>query len=713
MSIINRTSLDATLDAIAEQPGASSHAATISLENFSTLFDRLPVGAYRSAISERLLRANAALVALNGYASEAEMLRSVNDIASEWYVDPHRRGEFMAQLRRDGQVVAFISEIYRHKTRERIWISENAHLVRDAEGEPLYYEGTVEDITQTLHANNLIALSERRFRALTEKAQMVTVLCDRFGKIMFVSAAFERLLGYRTAVVEGGNLFDFVHAADAYEQREELCRVAVGTNSDRESIMRFQHADGRMRYWAVIGNNCLEDEALNTIVLHLRDVTDSLLADARVRHLASTDTLTGIANRACLEEATAAAIAAAKHADGKVALVFLDIDHFKVINDAYGHAFGDKLLQHIAALLKQTCGDDTLVARVGGDEFAVLLRTLASPAALALLCKKILKALAQTTRIDGFDVCAHASAGASIYPDDANSPAELLQHADLATFSAKANGRNTYRHFSPALAHHAKLRGKLVNDLRVAVAEQQFEVWYQPQLNLSTRALVGFEALLRWRHPARGVVLPDEFIATAEDQGLIDEIGGFVREAAIAQAAHWSRQYARPLRIAINVSALELRGKTYAERLDGTLREHNMPAEQVDIEITERVFVDTHTHAVEALQQLRSLGVKIALDDWGVAYSAISYLRKFPVDVVKLDRTFIGGLPQSTVDGAIVRALLTLAHELHLRVVAEGIERPGQLSFLQSHGCPEGQGFLFSKALSAADVEAVWLKAAR
>lgn len=327
--------------------------------------------------------------------------------------------------------------------------------MRDAEGEPLYYEGTVEDITQTLHANNLIALSERRFGALTEKAQMVTVLCDRFGKILFVSAAFERLLGYRTNVVEGANLFDFIHAADAYEQREELRRVAVGSNSGRESIMHFQHADGRMRYWAVIGNNCLEDEALNTIVLHLRDVTELLLADARVRHLASTDTLTAIANRACLEEATAAAITAAKNADGKVALVFLHINHFKVINDAYGHAFGDKLLQHIAALLKQTCGDDTLVARVGGDEFAVLVRTLASPAALALLCQKILKALAQTTRIDGCDVCANASASASIYPDDASSPAELLQQAELATFSAKANGRNTYRHFSPALAQHA------------------------------------------------------------------------------------------------------------------------------------------------------------------------------------------------------------------------------------------------------------------
>lgn len=295
--------------------------------------------------------------------------------------------------------------------------------MRDAEGEPLYYEGTVEDITQTLHANNLIALialSERRFGALTEKAQMVTVLCDRFGKILFVSAAFERLLGYRTNVVEGANLFDFIHAADAYEQREELRRVG----------------------------------------------------------------------------------------------------------------------------------------------------------------------------------CA---------------------------------------------------------------AARQFEVWRQPQLNLSTRALVGFASLLRWRHPTRGIVLPDEFIATAEDQGLIDEIGSVVREAAIAQAAPWSRQYARPLGIGINVSALELRGKTYAERLDGTLREHNTPAEQMDIEIIERVFVDTHTHAVEALQQLRSPGVKIALGDWGVAYSAISYLRKFPVNVVKLDRTFIGGLPESTVGGAIVRALLTLA----------------------------------------------------
>lgn len=215
---------------------------------------------------------------------------------------------------------------------------------------------------------------------------------------------------------------------------------------------------------------------------------------------------------------------------------------------------------------------------------------------------------------------------------------------------------------------------------------------------------------MRWQHPTRGVVLPDEFIATAEDQGLIDEIGRYVTEQAVAQIARWLQHYQRPLRIAINVSAQELRGKAYAERLQDTLRRRAMPPDRVDIEITERVFVDTHTYALEALTHLRNLGVKIALDDWGVAYSAISYLRKFPVDVVKLDRSFIGGLPDSATDRAIVRALLALARDLRLRVVAEGIERPGQLSFLQSHGCPEGQGFLFSQALLAADVEAFWLK---
>lgn len=215
---------------------------------------------------------------------------------------------------------------------------------------------------------------------------------------------------------------------------------------------------------------------------------------------------------------------------------------------------------------------------------------------------------------------------------------------------------------------------------------------------------------MRWQHPTRGVVLPDEFIATAEDQGLIDEIGRYVTEQAVAQIARWLQHYQRPLRIAINVSAQELRGKAYAERLQDTLRRRAMPPDRVDIEITERVFVDTHTYALEALTHLRNLGVKIALDDCGVAYSDISYLRKFPVDVVKLDRSFIGGLPDSATDRAIVRALLALARDLRLRVVAEGIERPGQLSFLQSHGCPEGQGFLFSQALLAADVEAFWLK---
>lgn len=693
-----------------ERISAPSPPAAIPLETFSTLFDRLPIGAYRSSVSGRQLRANAALVTLNGYRSEAEMLASVNDISTEWYVDPNRREHFKAVLKRDGHVVAYVSEIYRHKTRERIWISENAHVVHDDVGEPLYFEGTVEDVTSRLHANHLIESSERRFRALTEKAQVATVLCDPFGNMHFVSAGFERLLGYRAADVEGANLFDFMHTDDAIEERQELQRVAVGTNTGSESIMRFHHADGRVRCWASIANNCLDEEAVGAIVLHFRDVTDAQVAEERLRYLANTDSLTGIANRTRLEDAMATAIDAAKISGGKVALVFLDLDHFKVINDSHGHAFGDKLLRTIADTLTQATARDILVARLGGDEFALLVPHLTNTAALAPICQNILHLLARTTRIDGFDVSVNASAGASIFPDDALSPAELLQHADLAMFSAKANGRNSFRRFSSELAHDAKARGKLVNDLRAAVAQRQFVVWYQPQLDLATHKLIGFEALVRWQHPTRGIVFPDEFIAIAEEQGLIADIGTLVTEQSIAQIARWSKEYQRPLRIAINVSALELRGKAYAERLHDTLRHLNMPPDRVDIEITERVFVDTHTYALEALTHLRSLGVKIALDDWGVAYSAISYLRKFPVDVVKLDRDFIGGLPDSSTDCSIVRALLTLARDLQLRVVAEGIERSGQLSFLQSHGCPEGQGFLFAKAMSADDVEASWLK---
>ncbi len=711
MSTINRTAFDETLVSTGERLEERSRPAVISLENFSTLFDRLPIGAYRSSISGRQLRANAALVNLNGYSSEAQMLASVNDISTEWYVDSHRRDEFKSLLARDGHVVAFVSEIYRHKTRERIWVSENAHVVHDELGQPLYFEGTVEDVTHRLNANHLIESSERRFRSLTEKAQVATVLCDPLGKMQFVSAAFERLLGFPAALVEGANLFDFMHAADAIEEREELKRVALGTNSGVESIMRFHHADGRVRRWASIANNCLDDEAVGAIVLHFRDVTDSQLAEERLRHLATTDSLTGIANRARLEEAMASAIEAAKISGGKVALVFLDLDHFKVVNDSYGHAFGDKLLHTIAVKLKQSTGWNNVVARLGGDEFAMLIPQLTSTDALASICQNILQLLAQTTRIDGFDVSANASAGASIFPDDASSPAELLQHADLAMFSAKTNGRNTFRHFAPALAHDAKARGTLVNELRAAVAQQQFEVWYQPQLDLSTHRLIGLEALVRWQHPTRGIVLPDEFIATAEDQGLIDEIGTYVTEQAIAQTARWSKQCQLPLRIAINVSAQELRGKAYAERLQNTLRHHDMPPDRVDIEITERVFVDTHTYALEALNHLRMLGVKIALDDWGVAYSAISYLRKFPVDIVKVDRSFIGGLPDSANDRSIVRALLALARDFKLRVVAEGIERPGQLVFLQAHGCREGQGYFFSKPMPAAEIESRWISA--
>ena len=329
----------------------------------------------------------------------------------------------------------------------------------------------------------------------------------------------------------------------------------------------------------------------------------------------------------------AAAIEVAQKDNRKVALVFLDLDHFKVINDLYGYAFGDKLLRTIAAKIKQSTGWDHLVARLGGDEFAVLVPRLQSDAALAQISQNVLQLLTETVRIEGFDASANASAGASVYPDDASTSAELLQHADLAMFSAKASGRNTYRRFSPQLAHDAKARGKLVNDLRTAVARKQFVVWYQPQLDLARHQLIGLEALVRWQHPTRGIVLPDEFNYVAEDQGLINDIGTYVTEQAIAQTARLGR----------------------------------------------RVF---RNFVLAQIPRRRRQ-----------AYPA-----------------FIGGLPESTTDRSIVRALLSLTRDLRLRVVAEGIERPDQLSFLQAHGCPEDQGFLFSKALSAADVEARWLK---
>ena len=637
-------------------------------DNFSSLFDLLPIGAYRSTPSGRQLRANAALVRLNGYSSEANMLAAINDISQEWYVAPGRRDVFMQLVQTQSFVSDFVSEVYRHKTRERIWIREHAHAVRDSFGQIEYYEGTVEDISVERAAQQAIAASERRFRAMTEKAQVITIICDSEGFIMYASRASLTILGIAPEQLLGTCVFDLIHRDDRVAGEREFRLVLAHTNSGAETVMRFRHADGCWRYLAAVGNNALADEAAALVVLE------------RVR-------------------ATP---------DRCAVLYFIDLDRFKLINDSVGHAIGDRVLREIGRRLVDNAPETAVIGRLGGDEFAMLLPCLGSPSDTDEIAAELIQMLAAPIAIDGMSFTVTASVGVCVFPDHADSFELMLRNADLAMLNAKSTRRDAFRVFHSALAVVAQDRISLVEELRTALVSNQLEVFYQPQVSLVDAELVGLEALVRWRHPVRGLIPPDAFIGLAEEVGLIGRLGEIVAECAVSDASRWQSAYGRPLILALNISALQLRDAIFIEQLRAILKRNDFAAENIELEITESGLVASLELASDVLRALNRLGARIVLDDLGVAYSSFAYLKQFRVRGVKLDRGFVIGVPSDGTDSAIVRAIISLARSLKLRIVAEGIEYPEQRAYLIDQGCEEGQGYLFSKPLPAADIDALF-----
>jgi diguanylate cyclase (GGDEF)-like protein/PAS domain S-box-containing protein len=417
--------------------------------DFSTLFELLPIGAYRSSPAGRQLRANAALVRLNGYADEAEMLAEVGDIGREWYVEATQRAEFARRLERDGHVVDFVSEVYRHKTRERIWVRENAHLVRDAGGAVLFFEGTVEDITAQRATQRALETSERRFRAMTEKAQGLTIVCDAAGRITYASPAAQRMLGLAPQALHGADVFERLHPDDAAAARAEFGNVIDKRNSGVETTARFAHADGSWRHLAILANNCLADDAVGGLVLNLRDVTERKCAEEALQRLADHDVLTDLPNRRVMlsriEQALTYSLTRSRRLN---ALFYLDLDDFKAINDRQGHAAGDRLLRTVAETLRGCVRAVDTVARFGGDEFVILLADFESgrdPATLQAqgVGEKILAALARPADAGGG--ARTASLGATLFGDRHEAVDDIVRRADSALYRAKGAGRNTLR----------------------------------------------------------------------------------------------------------------------------------------------------------------------------------------------------------------------------------------------------------------------------
>jgi len=442
------------------------------------------------------------------------------------------------------------------------------------------------------------------------------------------------------------------------------------------------------------------DERLIGICTNLAGVAiESYRAADRIRHLAHHDDLTGLPNRVLFSHQLLQALARAQRIDGAVAVLFLDLDRFKIINDTLGHDAGDEVLRQIANHLRECVRATDILARVGGDEFTLIVEQFVDGQELSVIAQKLLTAMAKPLTIVAQQYQLSGSIGIAIYPTDGTDSSSLLKNADIAMYRAKASGKNTYQFYANDIDVHSLERLSLENELRQAVALREIEVHYQPKVNIQTGRIAGAEALVRWRHPKRGMLLPSDFIFVAEEMGLIGSIGTFVLETVCADLSLWRESGLPPTRVAINLSAQQFADSRLLDNLNRVLRESSCDPQLLEFEITESVVMTNPEKALHLLEQIKNYGITLAIDDFGTGHSSLAYLKRFPVDSVKIDHTFVRHIANDPNDLAITRAIIALGHSLDLKVVAEGVESAIQLEILRRFHCDEFQGFLFSAAV--------------
>ncbi|MGD0167025.1 MAG: EAL domain-containing protein [Gaiellaceae bacterium] len=544
--------------------------------------------------------------------------------------------------------------------------------------------------------------NETRFRSLVANSSDLITVLDAEGVVTYQSPSIERVLGYKVEEVEGKR-FDWILSL---EDRSRLEQVIEDADTGERHTMEFTltHRDGRALKFEVQHTNLLDDEHVRGIVLNGRDVSERKAFEDQLAHEAFHDTLTNLANRALFTDRVDHALKRAQRGFPDIALLFIDLDDFKTINDSLGHAAGDLVLQEIARRLQIVVRPTDTVARFGGDEFAVLLEGVVDSAYAADAAGRVLQALQIPMEIDSTKVFPRASVGICLVDRKASAPeaAELLRNADVAMYRAKHDNKGSYRVFEPAMHEHVVEQLELRAELEHATEAGQLELDYQPLVRLKGQEILGVEALLRWHHPTRGLISPDQFIPLAEETGLIVPIGRWVLENACEQCVRLNSRFftPEPLAVSVNLSIRQLRSDSIVSDVRCALERSGLTPNALVLEITESVMMADTDSAIQRLHELKALGVRLAMDDFGTGYSSLSYLSRFPVDILKMDRSFVG----KGENAALTSAIIALGASLELEVVAEGIELLEEDTALQSLGCVIGQGFLYAPPMSTEDL---------
>ncbi len=652
--------------------------------DWRAVLDRLPTPYFRVDEAGRLVQVSRSAESLLGYRQDE--LRGT-PVARLCCSDRERR-RLLHRLAKEGAVRAFELRL-RHRHGEVVWVAVSARRLDGG------VEGTVSDIGERKAAEAQMA---KLSQALEQSAD-AAVITDPRGIVEYANPAFEKLSGYRREEIVGRNislLKSGKHDRDFYARLwrtildgEVFREVFINRRKDgslyyeQKTITPIKDARGRITHFVSTG----------------QDVTRRMARQQRLRFMAEHDILTELPHRGLFMEMLGKVLAKARLHQRQVAVMFLDMDCFKEINDTFGHDAGDQALKIYARRLQAAVREEDVVARIGGDEFAILVDDMTGTDAIARIARKIIDAVAPPIVIDGQEIMLTVSIGISVFPDDGEDAETLLKHADMAMYQAKDLGRNNFQFFSADMRARALERITMESSLRHALERDEFLLHYQPQLDLRDGRVCGVEALLRWQHPELGLLSPGDFVPLLEESGLIAPVGEWVLATAFAQGHAWHEAGFDDLHISVNLSSRQFNDPGFIDRVAAIIEDSGIDPSLLELELTESVIMRNSRATNMALEGLDRMGVKFSIDDFGTGYSSLSYLKRFPIDTLKIDRSFVRDVNESADDAAIVAAIIGMGHNMNLKVIAEGVEQPSQLDFLRRQGCDAIQGYLFSQPL--------------
>lgn len=659
---------------------------------YRSIFENAVEGIYQTTVDGRYLRVNPALARIYGYESADALIDGITNIGSQLYVDPARRDDFKRAMADSDVVTNFEAQVYRTDG-AIIWITENARCVRDESGDILYYEGTVENITRRKRDEEQIRLLATVFASVGDGILIV----DKTLAIRAVNPAYERMTGFAAVDLLDTEL-DIL--APGYQEMNYL--GPVWTELETRDTWAGEAMCRKIKgppFVAELSISAVRNETdmAAHYVITCADISLRKRQEERIRHQANYDLLTQLPNRWLTTERLEQAILHAQRQKNGVAVLYLDLNGFKQVNDGLGHHAGDELLKLVARRLRAGMRLSDVVGRLGGDEFLIVASDINDRAAGVTLAHKLLYSFSDPFLIEGREIYCPPSIGLSHYPEDGATADLLVRNADMAMYAAKQNKSRPVVMFEPSMLSVAAERLNIENDLRRAFERHEFELHYQPKVDSRTRRIVGAEALMRWRHPERGMVQPGAFISLAEECGLITAIGEWTLREACTQFVTWRAQNMPIESISVNLSPAQFNDRDLVGAVERILLETKIEPGCLELELTESAMSIDVEQAITTLGTLKALGVKLSIDDFGTGYSSLAYLKRMPVDVVKIDRSFVKDLGTSATDANIVGAIVALAARLGFNVVAEGVETRQQEEILRETSCELLQGYLFSR----------------